>query len=215
MRSAYGLGGQKCSACARVYVDRRVARPFTEALVEKTRALRIGDPVEKEVFLGPLINEAAVRTFTGAAAEGGRDGRVLTGGRILKDGELAHGHFVEPTLVAGLPARHRLEREELFVPLLVLAEVESLDEAIARANDADYGLTAGIFSEDEGEVQRFLDGIQAGVTYANRRAGATTGAWPGINPFGGWKWSGSSGKAALGPYYVQQFLREQSQTVIR
>jgi 1-pyrroline-5-carboxylate dehydrogenase len=141
--------------------------------------------VRKEVFLGPLINEAAVRTFTGAAAEAERDGRVLTGGRVLKDGELAHGHFVEPTLVAGLPPGHRLEREELFVPFLVLAEVESLDEAIGRANDAEYGLTAGIFSEDEGEVQRFLDEIQAGVTYANRRAGATTGAWPGINPFGG------------------------------
>lgn len=215
VRSAYGLGGQKCSACSRVYVDRRVARGFTEALVEKTRALRIGDPVRKEVFLGPLINEAAVRTFAGAAAEAERDGRVLTGGRVSKDGELAHGHFVEPTLVAGLPAGHRLEREELFVPLLVLAEVDSLDEAIARANDVEYGLTAGIFSEDEGEVQRFLDDIQAGVTYANRRAGATTGAWPGINPFGGWKWSGSSGKAALGPHYVQQFLREQSQTIIR
>ncbi|MBI3456413.1 MAG: aldehyde dehydrogenase family protein [Candidatus Rokubacteria bacterium] len=215
MRSAYGLGGQKCSACSRVYVDRRVATAFTEALVAKTRTIRVGDPVRKEVFLGPLINEAAVRTFAGAATEAGRDGRVVTGGRVLEDGELARGYFVEPTLVTGLPPGHRLEREELFVPLLVLAEVDSLEEAIARANDGEYGLTAGIFSEDEGEVQHFLDGIEAGVTYVNRRAGATTGAWPGINPFGGWKWSGSSGKAALGPYYVAQFLREQSQTIIR
>ena len=215
VRSAYGLGGQKCSACSRVYVEHRVARAFTEALVEKTRALRVGDPVRQEVFVGPLINEGAVRTFSAAAAEAERDGRVLAGGRVLKDGELAHGHFVEPTLVAGLPPGHRIEREELFVPLLLLAEVDSLDEAIARANDVEYGLTAGIFSEDQQEVQTFFDRIEAGVAYANRRAGATTGAWPGINPFGGWKWSGSSGKAALGPYYVQQFLREQSQTVVR
>jgi 1-pyrroline-5-carboxylate dehydrogenase len=215
MRSAYGLGGQKCSACSRVYVERRVARAFTEALVEKTRALRVGDPVRREVFVGPLINDTAVRTFGAAADEARRDGRVLAGGHILGDDELAHGYFVEPTLVGGLPPGHRIEREELFVPLLLLAEVDSLDEALARANDSEYGLTAGIFSEDEGEVQRFLDEIQAGVTYVNRRAGATTGAWPGVNSFGGWKWSGSSGKAALGPYYVAQFLREQSQTVIR
>ena len=214
MRSAYGLGGQKCSACSRVYVERRVARPFIEVLLEKTRAIRTGDPARKEVFLGPLINEAAVRTFTEATAEAERDGRVLAGGRALVDGEHARGHFVEPTLVAGLPAGHRLEREELFVPLLVLAEVDSVDEAIARANDVEYGLTAGIYSDDEAEVRQFLDRIEAGVAYANRRAGATTGAWPGINPFGGWKWSGSSGKAALGPYYVAQFLREQSHTIV-
>jgi 1-pyrroline-5-carboxylate dehydrogenase len=214
MRSAYGLGGQKCSACSRVYVDRRVATAFTEALVGKIRAMRTGEPTRKEVFLGPLINAAAVRTYTEAAAEARRDGRVLVGGHTLTGGEHAHGHFVEPALVAGLPAGHRLEREELFVPLLVLAEVDSLDEAIRRANDAEYGLTAGIYSEDQGEVREFLERIEAGVTYANRRAGATTGAWPGINPFGGWKWSGSSGKAALGPYYVTQFLREQSQTVV-
>jgi 1-pyrroline-5-carboxylate dehydrogenase len=214
MRSAYGLGGQKCSACSRVYVDRRVGRAFTEALVERTRALRIGDPTRPDVFLGPLINEAAVQTFVGAASEANRDGRVLAGGRRLADGDYAHGHFVEPTLVTGLPAGHRLERDELFVPLLVLAEVSTLAEAITRANDVEYGLTAGIFSEDAEEIQQFFDRIEAGVTYANRRSGATTGAWPGVNTFGGWKWSGSSGKAALGPYYVTQFLREQSQTVV-
>jgi 1-pyrroline-5-carboxylate dehydrogenase len=100
------------------------------------------------------------------------------------------------------------------VPFLVVGEVDSLDEAIHESNDSAYGLTAGIFSHDEDEVRRFLDTIQAGVLYVNRRAGATTGAWPGIQSFGGWKGSGSSGKSGLGPYYVQQFLREQSQTVI-
>ena len=77
-----------------------------------------------------------------------------------------------------------------------------------------YGLTAGIFSRDQSEVDRFLDTIEAGVVYVNRRAGATTGAWPGIQSFPGWKSSGSTGKGGLGPYYVQQFMREQSQTVV-
>jgi 1-pyrroline-5-carboxylate dehydrogenase len=97
----------------------------------------------------------------------------------------------------------------------VLTDVMSIDEAIELANRTEYGLTAGIFSEDEKEIQQFFDQIQAGVTYANRRAGATTGAWPGINPFGGWKASGSTGRGTGGPWYVQQFMREQSRVRIR
>ena len=91
----------------------------------------------------------------------------------------------------------------------------TLDEAIELANRTEYGLTAGIFTRGRGaRSSTFFDGIQAGVTYANRRAGATTGAWPGINPFGGWKASGSSGRGTGGPYYVQQFMREQSRVVM-
>jgi 1-pyrroline-5-carboxylate dehydrogenase len=116
--------------------------------------------------------------------------------------------------VTGLPTDHRLFHDEIFVPLLVVGEVDSLDEALQLANATEYGLTAGIFSHDDGEIRRFLDTIQAGTVYVNRRAGATTGAWPGIQSFGGWKGSGSSGKSGLGPYYVQQFMREQSQTII-
>ena len=95
-----------------------------------------------------------------------------------------------------------------------LASVASLDEALHWANRTEYGLTAGIFSREEDEIQEFLDRVEAGVVYVNRRAGATTGAWPGIQSFGGWKGSGSSGKSGLGPYYVMQFMREQSQTVM-
>jgi 1-pyrroline-5-carboxylate dehydrogenase len=93
-------------------------------------------------------------------------------------------------------------------------EVSSLDEAIQFSNDTVYGLTAGIFTKDERERDKFFNETEAGVLYCNRRGGATTGAWPGVQSFGGWKSSGSSGKNALGPYYVPQFLREQSQTVI-
>ena len=82
--------------------------------------------------------------------------------------------------MTGLPLDHRLFRDELFVPFLVVGEVDSLDQALAEANDTPYGLTAGIFSQDDDEIRRFLDTIQAGVVYVNRRAGATTGAWPGI-----------------------------------
>jgi 1-pyrroline-5-carboxylate dehydrogenase len=104
--------------------------------------------------------------------------------------------------------------EEFFVPVLTIGEVDSLEQAIAEANRAEYGLTAGLFSGDPAEVETFFDEIEAGVTYVNKRSGATTGAWPGAQPFCGWKGSGSTGKGGCGPYYVMQFMREQSRTVI-
>ena len=102
----------------------------------------------------------------------------------------------------------------LFRSFLAVAPYDELDEAIDKANDTEYGLTAGFFSKDRHEIEEWLDKIQAGVVYVNRRAGATTGAWPGVQPFGGWKGSGTTGKAGGGPYYVLQYLREQSRTVI-
>jgi len=216
MRSAFGAQGQKCSACSRVYVAKLVRDEFVRLLVEKTKKIKIGNPLNRDVYLGPVINEDAVKTYERAVAQARADGgKILTGGRRITEGELAHGFFVEPTVIDGLPTSHPLFSEELFVPITVLGEVMTLDEAIDLANSTEYGLTAGIFSEDDREIQQFFDRIQAGVTYANRRAGATTGAWPGINSFGGWKASGSTGRGTGGPYYVQQFMREQSRVRIR
>ncbi len=215
MRSAFGYDGQKCSANSRVYVDRGVAREFVEKLVERTKQITVGDPTRRENWMGPVINERALRKFTDAVETAKRDGGTIeVGGEVLRNDETGRGYFPTPTVVTGLPLDHPLFREELFVPFLVVGEVGSLDESIERANASAYGLTAGVFSGDKAEIDRFLSTIQAGVVYVNRRAGATTGAWPGIQSFGGWKGSGSSGKSGLGPYYVQQFMREQSQTVI-
>jgi 1-pyrroline-5-carboxylate dehydrogenase len=197
-------------------VARAVRDEFVGRLVEKTKKIPIGNPLDRDVYLGPVIDEEAVKTYERAVAQARADGgKILTGGRRLTDGDLAHGHFVEPTVVDGLPASHPLFNEELFVPITLVADVLTLDEAIELANRTEYGLTAGIFSEDEREIEQFFGRIQAGVTYANRRAGATTGAWPGINSFGGWKASGSTGRGTGGPYYVQQFMREQSRVRIR
>ena len=140
---------------------------------------------------------------------------MLVGGKRLTDEPFNRGYFVEPTVIDGLSADHPLFEEELFVPITLVADVLTLDQAIALANRSQYGLTAGIFSEDDQEITEFFNRIEAGVTYANRRAGATTGAWPGINSFGGWKGSGSTGRGTGGPHYLQQFLREQSRVRIR
>jgi len=213
MRSAFGLQNQKCSATSRVYVHGAVAGEFVERLLEKTQAIRIGDPTVRDVYFGPVINERAVARYERAAAQARCDGSILTGGSRLTDGALAHGHYVAPT-VARLPVESSLFQEELFVPLLAVAPVSSFDEAIGRTNAVEYGLTAGIFTADPREIERFFDEVEAGVCYANKRSGATTGAWPGAQPFTGWKGSGSTGKGGCGPYYVSQFMREQSRTVI-
>jgi 1-pyrroline-5-carboxylate dehydrogenase len=214
MRAAFGFGGQKCSANSRCYVERPVHDEFVRRLVEKTEQIRIGDPLERQTWLGPVLDQRAVARYETAVAEARAEGAIATGGERLLDGDLGRGWYVRPTVATGLPTSHRLFSEELFVPLIAVAPVDSIDEALTLANDNDYGLTAGFFSEDRAEVQRFLDTIKAGVVYVNRRAGATTGAWPGIQPFGGWKASGSTGKAGGGLYYVQQFMREQSQTIV-
>ena len=214
IRSAFGFGGQKCSANSRVYVEKPVHDELVKLLVEKTEAITIGDPLLRENWLGPIVDQRAVDRHQQAVAEARRDGRVFVGGEHLTDRGMDRGYYVEPTVVGNLPADHRLFRDEIFAPLTAVHAVDSFDEAIRLANDTVYGLTAGVYSEDQGEVQRFLDSSQAGVLYVNRRAGATTGAWPGVQAFGGWKGSGSTGKAGLSMYYVAQFLREQSHTVV-
>lgn len=212
-RAAFGFSGQKCSAASRVYVHRAMADEFVRRLVDRTNQLSVGDPAKSDVFTGPVISEIAYERFRESCRRVRLDGEVLTGGSVIDDGELVHGYFCRPT-IAQLPPDHPFFFEELFVPLLALAPIDSLDEAIALANDSQYGLTAGIFSESPQTIDRFLDEIEVGVAYANRKSGATTGAWPGIQSFGGWKMSGSTGKSALGPYYVRQFMREQTQTVV-
>jgi 1-pyrroline-5-carboxylate dehydrogenase len=213
LRSAFGFSGQKCSACSRVYVDRSVVNEFAGKLADRAAQLRVGDPLDRGVYMGPVIDAEAVERFKEAVKEARKEGRVLAGGEVLSEG-VPEGNYVAPTVVGDLPVDHRLFKDELFVPFVAVAPVENLEEALELANDTEYGLTAGFYSGDQAEVDRFLDRIEAGVVYVNRKAGATTGAWPGVQPFGGWKGSGSSGKAGGGLYYVQQFMREQSQTVI-
>jgi 1-pyrroline-5-carboxylate dehydrogenase len=212
-RSAFGLQNQKCSATSRVYVHRDAREPFLERLLARTRAIVIGDPTRRDVYLGPVINEGALHRYESLVAEARELGTVLLGGARLTGGPYDRGYYVAPT-VAQVPLRSRFFFEEFFVPFLAVGEVDSLDEALLETNLAEYGLTAGLFSRDEREIERFLDEVEAGVCYVNRRSGATTGAWPGSQPFCGWKGSGSTGKGGCGPYYVQQFMREQSRTVV-
>jgi 1-pyrroline-5-carboxylate dehydrogenase len=185
---------------------------FMPLLLEKTAKISIGDPSQRDIYLGPVINQGAYEKFAAAASEARTGGGNVVAGK--NDG-FGHGYFVQPTIVDGLPRHHRLFYEELFLPFLTVASVDSLEEAVKLSNKAEYGLTAGIFTKNKKELDYFFTHIESGVTYANRRTGATTGAWPGVNSFCGWKGSGSTGKGACGPYYVQLFMREQSRTVVK
>lgn len=214
LRSAFGLDGQKCSACSRVYVQEEVYDQFKDRLLELTKAIKVGDPTERATFMGTVINKGAYEDYQRFVALARADQAVLYGGNVLSEGEFAKGYFVEPTILEGLPEDHPLVRNELFLPILHLAKVKTLDEAMQKANNTTYGLTAGFFGEEEKEIEWFLDNIQAGTTYTNRAAGATTGAWPGIQVFGGWKGSGSSGKGVGGLYTLALYMHEQSRTMI-
>ena len=211
-RSAFGLSGQKCSACSRVFVEKAVAGELRQRLSLAAEGISVGDPTRREHWMGPVINRTAYQRYGRCIENLRHHGAILAGGRTLGSGELKRGFFAAPT-VATAPLDYSLWREEKFIPLVLVGEVASLDEALARANDSEYGLTAGIYGSAE-ELATFHDRIEAGVTYANRPQGATTGAWPGYQPFGGWKGSGSTGKAIGSFYYLPLYLREQSQTVV-
>ena len=215
VRSAFGLQGQKCSAASRVLVEEPVYDELLGKLKAKTESLVIGDPTERGTYWGPVINQSSYndfKNFTEEISDGG--GQFLTGGHVKTGGMFDKGYFCEPTFATDLPFSHRLWQYEMFLPITTIGKVSNLDEAMKIANDVNYGLTAGFYGSPR-ETDWFFDNIQAGVTYANRPQGATTGAWPGFQPFGGWKGSGSSGKNGGGYYYVQLYMHEQIRTLVK
>lgn len=210
VRSAFGLQGQKCSACSVVYVDDTVKDEFIRRASAFAAKLVVGDPRRADTFIGPVYGRKTTERFRAAVAQARAEGRVHFGGEPV-DG-LPENYF-SPAIVE-LDGPGNLTREELFMPFVVVRGVDGLEAALAEGNDISYGLSAGIFTEDAKELQYFLERAEAGVLYANRASGATTGAWPGAQPFCGWKGTGVSGKGGLGAYFLPQFMREQSHTIM-
>ncbi len=212
-RSAFSMGGQKCSACSIAMVHASLHEPFLAALAKRAAALRYGNTEQRDVTNGPLVNAAALARYEQAVRDGSAAGRLVFGGQRLTGGIFDHGNFTEPAIFADLPEDHRLFRDELFAPVLAVTPFNDLAGAIRRGNRISFGLTSGFYGTDRGEIDLYLEKVEAGVLYVNRRTGATTGAWPGIQSFCGWKGSGLTGKGGLGPYYLPQFMREQSRTI--
>jgi 1-pyrroline-5-carboxylate dehydrogenase len=214
-RSAFSMQGQKCSACSVAYVHSSHYDRFLEGLTARARVARSGNTESRDITNGPLINEAAFKRYQDAVAHGRKHGRVLCGGNRVTGKDVDNGFFVEPTVIVDLPPDDRLFKDELFAPILAVAKFDDLGEALKRGNSVQYGLTAGFYGQDQKEIDYFLDHVESGILYINRKTGATTGAWPGIQSFCGWKGSGLTGKGGLGPHYLPQFMREQSRTIRR
>ncbi len=209
---AFGFSGQKCSCTSRVYVHESIKELLVSKMIEKARTLKIGNPLEKDVYMGPLISESAHRRYTESIERARSTGRVLYGGNTVKPG--LNGFYVEPALVE---VRHEsdLVHKELFVPIITIESFKTLDEAINMANDVEYGLTAALYSSKSREIKEFSKRIQAGTVYINRAISSTTGAMVGLHTFVGWKGSGLTGKGTGSKHYLQQFLREQSISVVK
>lgn len=210
--AAFGFAGQKCSALSRLYVHESVKEKLLEAVVRRLEEIKIGNPLERDVYMGPLASEEAYRRYVESVELARRDGRVLYGGRRVDTG--LNGYYVMPT-IAELKHGHELFRRELFLPFLVVDTYREFSEAIRMANDTEYGLTAALYSGRRSEIEEFKREIEAGVSYINRYVSATTGALVGYHPFVGWKSSGFTGKGAGGRFYLLQFLREQSMSETR
>ena len=213
VRSAYLMGGQKCSALSRLFVQSLVADELIERIPAKVAAMVIGDRARRDVYLGPVTIASAFaqyRTYARQLRE--RGSRVIIGGEVLADGPLRHGQFVAPTL-SDSSLDHPLRDVEMFLPILMMERVHSNEEAMRLANASPLGLTAGVYRSPD-KAPWFFDDVEAGVPYANRPQGATAGAWPGYQPFGGWNGSGSTGKSIASFYYLAQCRREQSQTIV-
>jgi 1-pyrroline-5-carboxylate dehydrogenase len=200
--SAFGFSGQKCSACSRAVVDARVYDEFLEKLVAKTKTLRIGDPGDGSTEVGPVINQRAAERIASYIEIAGREGRIVAGGRRVD----REGWFFEPTIVADVASRARIAQEEIFGPLVAVIKARDFDEALAIANDTEFGLTGAVYSRDPARLARAADEFFVGNLYLNRTC---TGALVGVHPFGGFNLSGTDSKAG-GYDYLLLFVQPQS-----
>lgn len=200
VRSAFGFQGQKCSACSRLVVDRRVHGRLVEMIVEKAKKLPVGNPWEDPcVFTGPVANPGAQRSILAAIETGKGEGKLLLGGHALD----RPGYYVAPTIFDGVKAGSFLEQEEIFGPVLAVIPVDGFDEALAVANDTRYGLTGAVYSASIDRLDRAKREFHTGNLYINR---GSTGALVGVHPFGGFNLSGTDSKAG-GPDYLMNFTQ--------
>ncbi len=198
---AFGTTGQRCTATSRVIVQRGALKEFNERIVAAAEKLRVGDGLEPETEMGPLVNTGRVRAVHEYTEIGKQEGaQLLTGGHPYSDGPLAAGAFYAPTVFSEVRPEMRIAREEIFGPVLSVIPVESYEEAVQVANSTEYGLSCAMYTEDMRKVFRAMRDIQAGLIYFNA---PTTGAEPHL-PFGGVKNSGN-GHRELGPAAVEEF----------
>lgn len=192
--SAFGFQGQKCSAGSRAIIVEQVYDQVLQKVVAKTKQLTIGDVTQPDVYMGPVIDENAMRKILEYVDVGKGEGRLVAGG-----GHHSPGYFIEPTIFADVGSHARIAQEEIFGPVLAVIKAKDFDDALHVANDTEYGLTGSLYSRDQQHIERAKEEFHVGNLYFNRKC---TGALVGAHPFGGFNMSGTDSKAGGRDYLL-------------
>jgi 1-pyrroline-5-carboxylate dehydrogenase len=200
--SAFGFQGQKCSACSRAIVDERIYDEFVEKLRRRVGQIAVGDPTDPSNYMGPVVNEGALRSIMRYIEKGQSEGRLIAGGKRIGES----GYFLEPTVIADVAPDATIAQEEIFGPVLAVIKAKDFDDAMAIANNTEFGLTGSLYTSDEEKIRRAREDFFVGNLYFNRKS---TGAMVGVHPFGGFNMSGTDSKAG-GPDYLLLFMQGKS-----
>lgn len=193
--SAYGLQGQKCSACSRAIVHKDVYDQVLELVVEKTKALTQGNTVDQKNYLGPVIDKSAFDSINKYIEIGKKEGRLVYGG--ASDDSV--GYYIDPTIIADVDSKDVIGQEEIFGPVLAMIKAEDLDDGIRIFNDTEYGLTGSLYAKSREAIEKGRQELHSGNLYFNRKS---TGAIVGAHPFGGFNMSGTDSKAGSSDYLL-------------
>ena len=203
LASAFGFSGQKCSACSRAIIEAPIYDVFVERLQERAGQLKVGDPTEN-IYMGPVINKAALESMLHYIEVGKKEGRLVAGGHAVSTPE--GGYYLEPTVFADIAPDATISQEEIFGPVLAVIKVNSFEEGLKVANNTEYGLTGALYTDDRGRLNHARTEFHVGNLYFNRKC---TGAMVGAHPFGGFNMSGTDSKAG-GPDYLYLFTQAKS-----
>ena len=197
--SAFGYQGQKCSACSRAIVTRKVYDAFLEKLQQRVAKIKVGPAEDPGNYMGPVVNKSSMKSILDYIEVGKKEGRLLSGGRPAG----GDGYFIEPTVIADVSPKARIAQEEIFGPVLAVIPATDFDEALEIANDTEFGLTGGVYSRNPQKLEKAAEAFHVGNLYFNRKC---TGALVGGHPFGGFNMSGTDSKAG-GRDYLLLFLQ--------
>jgi 1-pyrroline-5-carboxylate dehydrogenase len=192
--SAFGFQGQKCSAGSRAIIVEPAYDQVLQKVIEKTKRLTVGDVTKPETYMGPVVDENAMKKITDYIEIGKQEGRLVAGG-----GHHGPGYFIEPTVIADVDPHARIAQEEIFGPVLAVIKAKDFDDAMHIANDTEYGLTGSLYSRDQQRIERAKEEYHVGNLYFNRKS---TGALVGVHPFGGFNMSGTDSKAGGRDYLL-------------
>jgi 1-pyrroline-5-carboxylate dehydrogenase len=199
--SAFGFQGQKCSAGSRAIVVAQIYDEVLQKVIDKTKRLTVGDPTRPDTYMGPVVDENAMKKILEYIEIGKQEGRLVLGGQ-----HHGAGYFIEPTIFADVAPEARIAKEEIFGPVLAVIKAQDFNDALRIANNTEYGLTGSVYTRDPQRIQQAKAEYHVGNLYFNRKC---TGALVGVHPFGGFNMSGTDSKAG-GPDYLLLFTQAKS-----